>query len=261
MRGLAELLWAAFDGLARKRPPAEHSAPEREAPSDELPPARHSGPLDERLWISDRPRRPRERPRIISNIREHPRASVGDLSRPAALGTLLEGAMAFALDDAVDGRCEWLEIDLLDDGSASVTHGGPGFSPERAAGGLQRWPWLRRSLEGEIFLTQNLAAPVVTCALSHWCRLEVHRRDGLWRQAFYRGEPECALERKAANEDTATYTRVHFRPDPEIFADRGFDIDDLYMRTLGFLTELPMVEIRIRDQRGRGVSLTMLGTG
>jgi hypothetical protein len=229
--GVTDLLRSAFDGRARERF------------RDELPkrPPTHE-------WVSSQPKSPRERPRIVANIRANPTRSVGDCRRPAALGTLLEGAMAFALDDAIDGCCAAIEVRLCKDGSAAITHQGPGYSPARASSGLQRWPWLRRSPEGEIILTQNFAAPVVTCALSHWCRLEVFLAGETWRQAFYRGEAECALRRQRIR-STTTRTRVHFRPDPLVFPDPRFDIDDLYMRALGLMMELSGVELRIVDER------------
>ena len=264
---MTELLRAAIDGLTREREAADASdspAPERpaqrvETSLDELPATQEV--VGERQWVSDRVRQPRERTRIITNIREHPEASIGDVTRPAALGTLLEGAMAFALDDAVDGNCEWIDVRLLRDGSAMVTYGGPGFAPERAARGLQRWPWLRRSPDGEVVLTQSLAAPVVTCALSHWCRLEIRRADGTWRQAFYRGEAECPLRREPPDRLQATQTRVHFRPDARVFGSLGFSVDDLYMRGLGFSVELCGIELRIHDERTVATPLVMVGMG
>jgi DNA gyrase/topoisomerase IV subunit B len=252
---VTELLRAALDGFTREREDSDHS----ETSLDELPVSHDVVP--ERQWVSDRVRQPRERTRIVANIREHPAASVGDLTRPAALGTLLEGAMAFALDDAVDGNCEWIDVRLLRDGSAMVTYGGPGFPPDRASRGLQRWPWVRRSPEGEVVLTQSLAAPVVTCALSHWCRLEIRRADGTWRQAFYRGEQECPLRREPPDRLQATQTRLHFRPDARVFGDLGFSVDDLYMRGLGFSVELCGIELRIHDERTVAPALVMVGMG
>jgi hypothetical protein len=260
---MTELLRAALDGLMREREvgerPVEQVDERPVVALDELP-VMHTM-LADRQWVSDRVRQPRERARIIANIRENPSASVGDVQRPAALGTMLEGAMAFALDDAVDGNCEWIDVRLLRDGSAVVTYGGPGYVPERAARGLQRWPWLRRSPDGEVVLTQSLAAPVVTCALSHWCRLEIRRADGTWRQAFYRGEQECPLRREPPDRLQAPHTRVHFRPDARVFGTLGFSVDDLYMRGLGFSVELRGIELRIHDERTVAAPLIMVGMG
>jgi DNA gyrase/topoisomerase IV subunit B len=234
--GVGERLREAFDGLIGDR--------KLDTP-DELP-ARAQDVLGALAWVSSQPRRPRERPRIIANIRDNPAASVGDITRPAALGTMLEGAMAFALDDVIDRRCDDLEIRLLTNGSAMVTHTGPGFDPNRATRGM---------------LTQSLAAPVVTCALSHWCHVEVCRADGVWHQAFYRGEAECPLTRDPPEAEQATRTRVCFRPDPEIFGALSFSVDDLYMRGLGFLLELGQIELRILDERSNAPPLIMYGTG
>jgi DNA gyrase subunit B len=258
VRGVADFFRAAFDGLTR----GGTDDGELEAPPafDELPAPPHDV-LTGKPWISSRPRAPRERALMIDNIRSNPRGSVGELERAAALGTLLEGAMSFALDDAVDGNCDWIDIRLLADGSAMVTHGGPGYAPDRAARAMQRWPWLRRSPDGEVVLTRNLAAPIVTCALSHWCRLEIRRREGTYRQAFYRGEPEHAMTRSAPDKLQDTHTRVHFRPDPLLFGQLGFSVDDLYMRGLGFSVELQGIELRIHDERTVAAPLVMVGAG
>jgi len=251
-------LRAMFEG---RSPPPEPADAESEAePRDELP-RRPGGLAHAGDWVSSQPRPPRQPQRIIVNIRAKPADAVGDLSRPAALGTLLEGAMAFALDDAVDRRCESIEVRLQRDGSAIVEHAGPGYDPQRAFRGCQRWPWLRRSPAGEVMLTRSFAAPVVTCALSHWLRVEISRVDGLWRGAFYRGQPEGAIERHPALSGGLTYTRVSFRPDPTVFDSLSFSIDDLYMRGLGLLMELSDVELRIYDERTTVPPLVIIGTG
>lgn len=232
------------------------------AARDELPrEASESGVLDGADWVTSQPRLPREPLPIIASIRSDPAGSVGRLERPSALGTLVEGALCFALDDALDDRCVRIEIRLLRDGSAVVEHAGPGFDPQRCVRGCQRWPWLRRSPEGEIMLTRTLAAPVVTCALSHWLRMEIRRGDGLWRAAFYRGRPECSLVRETSRRGGLTYTRISFRPDPEIFGALSFSIDDLYLRGLGLLLELPGVELSICDERTAVPPLVIVGTG
>lgn len=255
MRGVAELLRAAFSGLTREDDPDEELEP-----LDELPSLARDALINGQ-WITNRPRLPREQPLMVANIRNDPRSSVGDVTRVSALGTLLEGAMSFALDDAVDGNCDWIDIRLLGDGSAVVTHGGPGYTPERAAKAMQRWPWLRRSPEGEVVLTQSLAAPIVTCALSHWCRLEIRRAEGTYRQAFYKGQPECPLSKSPPDRVQDTHTRVHFRPDPQMFGSLGFCVDDLYMRGLGFSVELEGIELRIHDERTVAAPLIMVGSG
>ena len=138
------------------------SSSERATDPSETHPTRRARPrelTEAASWISDHPPTPRQPERIIANIRADPAASVGDLTRPAALGTLLEGAMAFALDDAIDSHCEAIEVRLQRDGSAVVEHAGPGYDPTRAIRGCQRWPWLRRSPAGEVMLTRSFAAP------------------------------------------------------------------------------------------------------
>ncbi len=234
-----------------------------------MPPLKHSvqastGPAwatkTSSLWISDRPATARPSSSIVESIRLEASRYVGDRTRPSALGALVEGALAFALDDAALARCEHIELRIHRDGSASVCHDGPGFEPQRASRGLQRWPWLRQTPEGELVLTRSMAAPVVTNALSHWCHFEVHLRSGIARQAFYRGRPLCPLrigERLSA--DAPVQTRVHFRPDPALFKELEFDTDDLYMRGLGAILDLPWVRLTLHDERSGSPPLVIEG--
>ena len=211
-------------------------------------------------WVSSRPAVPRPpRLRIAEDIRREPEKWVGRCSSIASLGTLIDGAMAFAIDDALAGVCKRIEIRIGVDGSAVVSHDGPGFDPRRASQGLQRWPWPQRTPDGEIVLTQARGAPVVTCALSHWCHLEVRRGDGVWRQAFYRGRPECPLRRVSSLGRNSTGTELRFRPDRTIFSGLAFELDDLYMRGLGYMLDLPLADLHLSDERTRAPTLVITG--
>lgn len=230
--------------------------PSRQAPPPPL--------LDAAGWITNRPSvTPTKlaRPTIDEDIRRDPSRWIGDVSRPTALGTLVEGALAFALEDAALDHCRSIELRVHRDGSASVRHDGPGFDPQRASRGLQRWPWLRTTTERELVLTKAVAAPVVTNALSHWCRFEVATTCGVFGQAFYRGKPQCPVQRSGTlAADAATHTLVRFRPDPTVFAGMSFDVDDLYMRGLGSLLELPGIRLAIVDERSRAEPLVIDGS-
>lgn len=219
--------------------------------------------LDAARWISNRPPSAGKlaRPSVTEDIRRSPAAWIGDVRRPTALGTLVDGAMAFALEDAVLGRCRWIELRVHRDGSASVRHEGPGFDVQRASRGLQRSPWLRTTAEGELILTKQVGSPVVTNALSHWCRFEVATREGVFGQAFYRGKPQCPVQRLGAlAADLPSSTLVRFRPDPSVFESTSFDVDDLYMRGLGCLYELPALRLVLIDERSRAEPLVIDGS-
>lgn len=221
--------------------------------------------LDAARWITNRPSSVTPtrlaRPSIDEDIRRDPKRWIGDVTRPTALGTLVEGALAFALEDAALDRCRSIELRIHRDGSASVRHDGAGFDPQRASRGLQRWPWLRTTPERELVLTKAVAAPVVTNALSHWCRFEVATTRGVFSQAFYRGKPQCPVQRSGTlAADAPTHTLVRFRPDPTVFAGMSFDVDDLYMRGLGSLLDLPGIRLAIVDERSQAEPLMIDGS-
>ncbi|MFV8751325.1 hypothetical protein ACNOYE_12340 [Nannocystaceae bacterium ST9] len=220
--------------------------------------------LDAARWITSRPASASPtklaRPSVDEDIRREPTRYVGDVARASALGTLVDGAMAFALEDAVLDRCRMIELRVHGDGSASVRHDGPGFDPQRASRGLQRSPWLRTTRERELVLTKALGSPIVTNALSHWCRFECSTARGVFSQAFYRGKPQCPVQRVGTlAADAATQTLVRFKPDPVLFAGVGFDAEDLYMRGLGALLELSDVRLVIVDERSQAEPLEIDG--
>jgi len=215
-------------------------------------------------WITSRPpaeiRAKATRPTIDEDIRKHPTRWIGDVTRTSALGTLVDGALAFALEDAALDRCRSIELRVHRDGSASVRHDGPGYDPQRASRGMQRWPWLRTTCERELVLTKAVSAPVVTNALSHWCRFEVSTTRGVFSQAFYRGKPQCPIQRVGnLAADAPSQTLVRFRPDPDVFVGMSFELDDLYMRGLGSLLELPGVRLIIVDERSQSEPLVIDG--
>ena len=73
--------------------------------------------------------------------------------------------------------------------------------------------------------------------------------------------PESVLAREPARRGGLTYTRISFRPDPELFASLSFSIDDLYLRGLGLLLDLPGIELSIYDERTAVPPLVIMGTG
>lgn len=241
----------------------------------ERQPAAELPVLDEPLreaarWISSRPSAVKlERPNATDEIRRKPSEWIGDVRRPTALGTLVDGAMAFALEAALLGHCRTIELRVHRDGSASVRHELAAIrcrdrSQRDAHGisrGLQRTPWLQTTAEGELIVTKQVGTPVLTNALSHWCRFEVATREGVLGQAFYRGRPQCPVRRLGSlAADLPCTTLVRFRPDPEVFGHASFDVDDLYMRGLGCLYELPTLRLVLIDERSRAEPLVIDGS-
>jgi DNA gyrase subunit B len=87
----------------------------------------------------------------------------------------------------------------------------------------------------------------VVNALSEFLEVEVYRNGNVYSQRFERGEKKSELEQKGKTARRGT--RVHFRPDPEIFETIEFDYDTLArrMRELAFLNR--GVKIDIADER------------
>ncbi|SEH11071.1 DNA topoisomerase (ATP-hydrolyzing) subunit B [Thermoleophilum album] len=170
-----------------------------------------------------------------------------------------------SVDEALAGFCDEIEIVIHPDGAVTVTDNGRGI------------PVDIHEKEGrpaaEVVLTtlhaggkfgdgggykvsgglHGVGVSVVN-ALSEELELTVWRDGYEWRQRYERGKPTTPLERVAPSDRTGT--RVHFRPDPEIFETTDYDREVLLQRfrEMAFLTK--GLTIRFRDERGEPFEAT-----
>ncbi|GAB6062684.1 DNA topoisomerase (ATP-hydrolyzing) subunit B [Deferrisoma palaeochoriense] len=87
----------------------------------------------------------------------------------------------------------------------------------------------------------------VVNALSEWLEVEIRRDGKVYHQAFRRGVPTKPLT--VVGTTTRRGTKVHFKPDPEIFTETeySFDILATRLRELAFLN--PGIRILLEDER------------
>ncbi|HZM15443.1 MAG TPA: DNA topoisomerase (ATP-hydrolyzing) subunit B [Candidatus Krumholzibacteria bacterium] len=164
-----------------------------------------------------------------------------------------------AVDEALAGFCDNIEVTLQEDGSVTVTDNGRGIPVDMHQ--EQKKPAL------EVVMTMlhaggkfdkksykisgglhGVGVSVVN-ALSEWLEAEVHRDGAVWMQRYARGTATSAVERRGETERTGT--TVRFMPDPEIFESTEFSFDTLSqrLRELAFLNN--GVRIYIEDKRTR----------
>ena len=165
-----------------------------------------------------------------------------------------------AIDEALAGYCEHIEVTIHENGSVSVTDDGRGI-PVNTHEEYDR-PALEvimtvlhagGKFDSESYQVSGGLHGVgvsVVNALSRWLEVEVKRNGALWRHRFDSGQPEGDLNRvRDLDADEGTGTSVRFWPDEEIFETTDFVFSTLEtrLRELAFLNK--GVEISLFDER------------
>lgn len=163
-----------------------------------------------------------------------------------------------ALDEAMAGFCQSIEIKLLPDNKVSVQDDGRGVP-------VDIHPTTKKSAMETVYTVlhaggkfggggykisgglHGVGASVVN-ALSTWMQAEVSKDGNLYQQTYHRGKPEEDV--KIVGPATIAHgTKVTFQPDPEIFPDTTFNIQTIldHLRQQAYLTKA--VKISIKDER------------
>jgi DNA gyrase subunit B len=192
----------------------------------------------------------------LTAVRKRPAMYIGNTGFEG-LHHLVYEVVDNSIDEAMGGFCDHIEIQIKSDDSVTVEDNGRGIPV--GIHKTEKMPAL------EVVMTKlhsggkfdNKSYKVsgglhgvgvsVVNALSEFLEAEVYLNGNIYFQSFSRGLKKTDLEKRGNTKKHGT--KIHFRPDTEIFESIHFDFDTLAkrMRELAFLTK--GVKITIADER------------
>jgi topoisomerase IV subunit B len=166
----------------------------------------------------------------LEPVRRRPGMYIGGTDEKA-LHHLFAEVIDNAMDEALAGHADWIEVEMEADGFVTVTDNGrgipidphPKFKNKSALEVIMCTLHAGGKFDSKVYETSGGLHGVgvsVANALSERLEVEVARGQRLYRMAFERGKPKGKLQEvgKAPNRRG---TKVRFRPDPEIFGAKA----------------------------------------
>src|SRR5271169_4768247 len=162
----------------------------------------------------------------LEPVRRRPGMYIGGTDEKA-LHHLFAEVIDNAMDEALAGHADWIEVELAADGFLTVTDNGrgipvdphPKFKNKSALEVIMCTLHAGGKFDSEVYETSGGLHGVgvsVANALSERMEVEVARGQKLYRMVFERGKPKGKLQ-DAGKAPNRRGTKVRFRPDPEIF--------------------------------------------
>ncbi|GMQ58612.1 DNA topoisomerase (ATP-hydrolyzing) subunit B [Vallitalea sediminicola] len=196
----------------------------------------------------------------LEAVRKRPGMYIGSTSS-RGLHHLVYEIVDNSIDEALAGRCDYIEITIHPDNSISVLDNGYGipvgihhqkgipavevvFTILHAGGKFGGGSY---KVSGGL---HGVGASVVN-ALSEWLKVQIYTDGKIYEQNYARGKVQHPLKVIGESDKTGTY--IHFKPDTEIFEEIIYDFHTLKQRLqeMAFLTKgLRMKFIDTREEQG-----------
>ena len=166
----------------------------------------------------------------LEPVRRRPGMYIGGTDEKA-LHHLFAEVIDNAMDEALAGHADWIEVEMAADGFVTVTDNGrgipvdphPKFKNKSALEVIMCTLHAGGKFDSKVYETSGGLHGVgvsVANALSERMEVEVARGQRLYRMAFERGKPKTKLQ-DAGKAPNRRGTKVRFRPDPDIFGAKA----------------------------------------
>jgi DNA gyrase subunit B len=199
----------------------------------------------------------------LEAVRKRPGMYIGSTGE-RGLHHLVQEVVDNAVDEAMAGYCDDIEVTLLADGGVRVRDNGRGIPVDEHP--VEHRPAVEVVMTtlhaGGKFDSKSYAVSgglhgvgvSVVNALSMLLEVEVRRDGYTWTQVYERGDPMGPLERGEAADDTGT--TITFWPDNTIFetTDWSFETLSRRMQEMAFLNKnlaISLTDLRTLDESGQ----------
>jgi DNA gyrase subunit B len=205
----------------------------------------------------------------LEAVRKRPGMYIGSTGE-RGLHHLVQEVVDNAVDEALAGYCDTIDVLLLADGGVSVTDNGRGFPvdlhPQLKKPGVEVALTILHAggkFDGKAYAVSGGLHGVgvsVVNALSTRMAVEIHKSGFVWRQKYAASKPG-PLEK--GEPTTRTGSTVQFWPDPTIFETVEFDFQTIYRRLqeMAFLNRgltINLTDQRSVDEQGKHREVTFM---